>query len=325
MPCRSEIGLTNLRVLRLELDYAVRYLLPENSVWRFHLNFPDPWPKRRHQTRRVVDGEFLEAIYRSLIDGGELWIKTDHEAYFQQIIEDRRRSRSSGLRWNGWTKVIRAPILRSSFWRRNCPFIGSDSQAKLGSAVAANDKLVVEQRRRNGPILLDVKAFRSRRIVLGVCGHSPVLCRSRPEPRATIWRLSGREESGGLGGGRSTPHRRGRISMRSSSPRSHSEELKSGTDRVAQGSPRSSGSRQGSRGGAGLFRSNNLDDTRVADPRRLVVPGPGSAAFGRRLATGGTERFCRLGIHLLPVPRLRPRARAHRSRMSSSRRFTPWA
>jgi tRNA (guanine-N7-)-methyltransferase len=87
--CRvaSEIGLTNLRVLRLELDYAVRYLLPENSVWRFHLNFPDPWPKRRHHVRRVVDREFLEAIDRSLIDGGELWVKTDHEAYFQQIAK----------------------------------------------------------------------------------------------------------------------------------------------------------------------------------------------------------------------------------------------
>ncbi len=87
--CRvaSEIGLTNLRVLRLELDYTVRYLLPGNSVWRFHLSFPDPWPKRRHHTRRIVDGEFLESIYLSLIDGGELWIKTDHEAYFQQIAK----------------------------------------------------------------------------------------------------------------------------------------------------------------------------------------------------------------------------------------------
>ena len=92
--CRvaSEIGLTNLRVLRLELDYTVRYLLPENSVWRFHLNFPDPWPKRRHHIRRVVDGEFLQAIYRSLIDGGELWVKTDHEAYFQQITKVAVRS-----------------------------------------------------------------------------------------------------------------------------------------------------------------------------------------------------------------------------------------
>ena len=75
--CRvaSETGLTNLRVLRLELDYTVRYLLPENSVWRFHLNFPDPWPKRRHQTRRVVDGLFStnhqgRQRLRSLAPGG---------------------------------------------------------------------------------------------------------------------------------------------------------------------------------------------------------------------------------------------------------------
>jgi tRNA (guanine-N7-)-methyltransferase len=92
----SEIGLTNLRVLRLELDYTVHYLLPENSVWRFHLNFPDPWPKRRHHMRRVVDAEFLEAIYRSLIDAGELWIKTDHEAYFQQIT----KAASASDLWN---------------------------------------------------------------------------------------------------------------------------------------------------------------------------------------------------------------------------------
>jgi tRNA (guanine-N7-)-methyltransferase len=96
--CRvaSEIGLTNLRVLRLELDYTVRYLLPPNSVWRFHLNFPDPWPKRRHHVRRVVDSEFLEAIYRSLTQGGELWIKTDHEAYFQQI----KKAAAGSDRWD---------------------------------------------------------------------------------------------------------------------------------------------------------------------------------------------------------------------------------
>jgi tRNA (guanine-N7-)-methyltransferase len=85
--CRaaSMIGLTNVRVLRLELDYTVRYLLPENSISRFHLNFPDPWPKRRHHARRVVDDEFLQAIHRSLVTCGELWIKTDHKSYFQNI------------------------------------------------------------------------------------------------------------------------------------------------------------------------------------------------------------------------------------------------
>jgi tRNA (guanine-N7-)-methyltransferase len=92
--CRvgSTLGLTNLRVLRLELEYAVRYLLPESSIWRFHLYFPDPWPKRKHHARRVVDDEFLEAIYRCLVDQGELWIKTDHEAYFKQITQEAAKS-----------------------------------------------------------------------------------------------------------------------------------------------------------------------------------------------------------------------------------------
>ncbi|HYY31291.1 MAG TPA: tRNA (guanosine(46)-N7)-methyltransferase TrmB [Chthoniobacterales bacterium] len=92
--CRaaSTIGLTNVRVLRLELDYTVRYLLPENSIWRFHLNFPDPWPKRRHYTRRIFDDEFLMAIYTCLLDHGEFWIKTDHESYFQSIAKVSARS-----------------------------------------------------------------------------------------------------------------------------------------------------------------------------------------------------------------------------------------
>jgi tRNA (guanine-N7-)-methyltransferase len=88
----SVIGLTNVRVLRLELDYTVRYLLPENSIWRFHLNFPDPWPKRRHYARRVFDDEFLLAVYTRLLDNGEFWIKTDHESYFQKIAQVSARS-----------------------------------------------------------------------------------------------------------------------------------------------------------------------------------------------------------------------------------------
>jgi tRNA (guanine-N7-)-methyltransferase len=85
--CRNCVrtGLTNLRVLRSEIDYTVRYMLPRNSVWRFHLYFPDPWPKRRHHARRVVDVEFFNAIWCSLINGGELWIKTDHQEYFGKI------------------------------------------------------------------------------------------------------------------------------------------------------------------------------------------------------------------------------------------------
>ncbi|MFZ0505086.1 MAG: hypothetical protein WAM44_15310, partial [Chthoniobacterales bacterium] len=56
-----QLSLGNVRVLRVEIDYAVKYLLPPGSVSRFHLSFPDPWPKRRHHSRRLVDEEFFGA------------------------------------------------------------------------------------------------------------------------------------------------------------------------------------------------------------------------------------------------------------------------
>jgi len=95
------LGLNNLRLLRMEIEYAVTYVLPKESIFRFHLSFPDPWPKRRHRARRVVDCDFLEALWRGLVTDGEIRIKTDHEAYFQQII---RAAEGSGLwRFPDWT------------------------------------------------------------------------------------------------------------------------------------------------------------------------------------------------------------------------------
>src|SRR5260370_12889465 len=62
----SQLGLTNVRVLRLEIDYTVRFLLSPGSVSRLHLSFPDPWPNRRHSPRRLLDQGFLPASSTSL-------------------------------------------------------------------------------------------------------------------------------------------------------------------------------------------------------------------------------------------------------------------
>ncbi len=78
-------NLANLRVLRLEIAYAVRYLVPAESVATFHLLFPDPWPKTRHHRRRIVTAEFLESIRHALVPGGNLRIATDQADYFAQI------------------------------------------------------------------------------------------------------------------------------------------------------------------------------------------------------------------------------------------------
>jgi tRNA (guanine-N7-)-methyltransferase len=98
----GRLGLTNVRVLRLEIDYAVRYLLSPESVFRLHLSFPDPWPKRRHHGRRLIDQEFLAASATALVSGGELWIKTDHADYFDCISKavDGRQDLFASVRWS---------------------------------------------------------------------------------------------------------------------------------------------------------------------------------------------------------------------------------
>jgi tRNA (guanine-N7-)-methyltransferase len=84
-------GRDNLRVLRLEFGYTVRYLLPPGSVSVAHILFPDPWPKRRHWPRRLIQPDFVRDLANALKPGGEIRFTTDHAHYFetaQQAIRE---------------------------------------------------------------------------------------------------------------------------------------------------------------------------------------------------------------------------------------------
>lgn len=77
--------LPNARVLQAEiLETLCTFLAPE-SAEVCHLLFSDPWPKRRHNERRVFSAEFLRAVARVLIPGGLLRVATDHAEYFAQM------------------------------------------------------------------------------------------------------------------------------------------------------------------------------------------------------------------------------------------------
>ena len=80
-------ALGNVRVLRVETSYAVEYLLPSGSTAVAHLLFPDPWPKKRHQRRRIVTKDFLTAVHRLLAPAGCFRIATDQADYFDAIRE----------------------------------------------------------------------------------------------------------------------------------------------------------------------------------------------------------------------------------------------
>jgi tRNA (guanine-N7-)-methyltransferase len=82
---RKALKIENARVLGTDTLFAVRYLLPENSVEIFYLLFPDPWPKRRHQQRRIFTCEFLDAIATALEQNGALRVATDQFDYFHQM------------------------------------------------------------------------------------------------------------------------------------------------------------------------------------------------------------------------------------------------
>src|SRR5215216_5816891 len=82
--CKAE-QIENVRVLRADTLFAVRCLLPQSSIETFYLLFPDPWPKRRHQFRRIFTLGFLDATAAALEKHGVLRVATDELDYFYQI------------------------------------------------------------------------------------------------------------------------------------------------------------------------------------------------------------------------------------------------
>lgn len=80
-------GLDNLRVIRIEAGYFVQYLLPEHCVIRMHIYFPDPWPKAKHAKNRLIQPPFLEALSNVMEIGGEIYLRTDSAAYYEQMLE----------------------------------------------------------------------------------------------------------------------------------------------------------------------------------------------------------------------------------------------
>ncbi len=77
--------LTNARIVQTDTVRAVTDLLPVGSVDVFHVMFPDPWPKRRHHNRRLLNQQFLELMHRTLRAGGRARVVTDHANYFDEI------------------------------------------------------------------------------------------------------------------------------------------------------------------------------------------------------------------------------------------------
>lgn len=86
------VGIGNLRVIMHDAVEVLTDQVPPASLDRLNLYFPDPWPKKRHHKRRIVQDAFVELVADRLRDGGTLNIATDWDNYAEHIDEVLSRS-----------------------------------------------------------------------------------------------------------------------------------------------------------------------------------------------------------------------------------------
>ena len=83
----GEQNITNIRIIQHDAVEVLQHMLPVGSLDGVHLFFPDPWPKKRHHKRRLVQPPLVALLASRLKPGGYLHMATDWEEYAVQMLE----------------------------------------------------------------------------------------------------------------------------------------------------------------------------------------------------------------------------------------------
>ena len=83
----AEQDITNIRVMRHDAVEVVETMLPDACLRGIHIFFPDPWHKKRHHKRRLIQAPFVAKLLPKLKSGGYIHLATDWEEYAVQMLE----------------------------------------------------------------------------------------------------------------------------------------------------------------------------------------------------------------------------------------------
>jgi tRNA (guanine-N7-)-methyltransferase len=83
----NEFELTNVKLIERDVLEVFHYMIEDGALEGVHLYFPDPWPKKRHFKRRIVNQSFISEVAKKLKPGGYLHIATDWVPYAEWITE----------------------------------------------------------------------------------------------------------------------------------------------------------------------------------------------------------------------------------------------
>jgi tRNA (guanine-N7-)-methyltransferase len=80
--------LSNVRIIEYDAAQVMEKMIPPDSLEAIHVFFPDPWPKKRHRKRRLMQRPFTETLAACLKNGGYLYMVTDWEDYALHVLEE---------------------------------------------------------------------------------------------------------------------------------------------------------------------------------------------------------------------------------------------
>ena len=83
----QEAGLTNVRTYEDDAVEVLAQCIPDNSLSRVQIYFPDPWHKARHHKRRLIQPQFVQTLRNKLTVGGVLHLATDWENYAEHMMD----------------------------------------------------------------------------------------------------------------------------------------------------------------------------------------------------------------------------------------------
>ncbi|AFI85002.1 tRNA (guanosine(46)-N7)-methyltransferase TrmB [Methylophaga nitratireducenticrescens] len=90
----EENNLTNLRVACTDAVELLKNQIADNVLQRVQLYFPDPWHKKRHHKRRIIQPAFVDVLAQKIRSGGFLHMATDWQDYAEQMLQDLSSSKN---------------------------------------------------------------------------------------------------------------------------------------------------------------------------------------------------------------------------------------
>jgi len=97
-------GLKNLKAIEHDAVEVLTNMVPDGSISGIHIFFPDPWHKKKHKKRRLIQPDFTALLARKLKQGGYLYAVSDWEDYAEQILEVFSGEESLKNKYGKWAE-----------------------------------------------------------------------------------------------------------------------------------------------------------------------------------------------------------------------------